>query len=71
MGSFSRIPDKTRGLRSIRPDKPDAAVKEAIGEALREHYAEIAAQPVPDRFTELLDRLEASEASADAARKKR
>ncbi|KJV10717.1 hypothetical protein VZ95_03085 [Elstera litoralis] len=35
-----------------------------IGRKLREYYAEIAAEPVPDRFKALLDQLEKAEVPA-------
>lgn len=34
-------------------------VYDIIGRRLREYYDEVSHQPVPDRFLELLDRLEA------------
>jgi hypothetical protein len=36
-----------------------------IGRKLRQYYDEIAANEVPDRFTQLLSRLEQAETSAD------
>lgn len=35
-------------------------VYDIIGRRLREYYDEVARQPVPDRFLELLNRLEAN-----------
>ncbi|WP_342107739.1 NepR family anti-sigma factor [Methylobacterium sp. SI9] len=40
----------------------DAAVQERIGRGLRLHYAEVLAQPVPDRLLTLLDALAETEA---------
>ncbi|MCJ2069217.1 hypothetical protein MKK75_10445 [Methylobacterium sp. J-030] len=40
----------------------DAAVRERIGRGLRLHYADILAQPVPDRLLTLLDALADTEA---------
>jgi hypothetical protein len=41
-----------------RPKKRAANVKDHIGRQLRALYNEVASQPVPDRFMELLDRLD-------------
>ena len=46
----------TRGL--------DSRSQEAIGRALKAHYDDLVQAPVPDKFMELLDRLEATERSA-------
>lgn len=37
---------------------PDPVVEEAIGRQLRKLYDEVASEPVPDRFAELLRQLE-------------
>jgi hypothetical protein len=42
----------------------DSRSQEAIGRALRAHYDDLVRAPVPDKFMELLDRLEATEQSA-------
>jgi hypothetical protein len=39
----------------------DARSQEAIGRSLRAHYDDLVRAPVPDKFMELLDRLEAKE----------
>jgi hypothetical protein len=44
---------KTRGM--------DMSVERAIGSRLRAYYDEVAREPVPERFTELLKRLDAPE----------
>lgn len=36
-------------------------VQERIGDELRKHYAQLVAQPLPDRFIELLNELAESE----------
>jgi len=47
------------------PDGEDA-VNEQIGAKLRQVYSEVAAEPVPDRFAELLKQLgEATETAQD------
>ena len=42
----------------------DPRSQEAIGRALKSHYDDLVRSPVPDKFMELLDRLEAQEQSA-------
>ena len=42
----------------------DSRSQEAIGRALKAHYDDLVRAPVPDKFMELLDRLEATEQSA-------
>jgi len=46
----------------------DSRSQEAIGRALKAHYEDLVRAPVPDKFMELLDRLEASEQSAKSQR---
>ena len=46
------------GETPARPKKRAANVKDHIGRQLRALYNEVASQPVPDRFMELLDRLD-------------
>ena len=41
----------------------DSRSQEAIGRALKAHYDDLVRAPVPDKFMELLDRLEATEQS--------
>lgn len=41
--------------------KPDAIVEESIGRHLKKLYDEVANEPVPDRFAELLKQLEQQE----------
>lgn len=43
------------------PATLDPRLQAHIGRKLREHYDEIIAQPVPDRFMALLDQLERRE----------
>lgn len=58
--------DQTRPSTSITP--PPAEVGEPIrthlGDKLREFYGSILAEPVPDKLTSLLDRLEQQERAA-------
>jgi hypothetical protein len=39
----------------------DARSQEAIGKSLKAHYDDLVRAPIPERFMELLDRLEAKE----------
>ncbi len=55
----------SRGCRSIGNGK--ATVGEYIGRELRELYDDVLAQPVPDRFLSLLNKLEAGAISAAQA----
>jgi hypothetical protein len=41
----------------------DARSQEAIGRSLKAHYEDLVRAPVPDKFREMLDRLEAAEES--------
>jgi hypothetical protein len=53
-------PDAAPTSESAGPAKKrNPNVKDHIGRQLRALYDEVAAQPVPDRFMELLNRLDA------------
>jgi hypothetical protein len=41
----------------------DARSQEAIGRSLKAHYEDLVRAPVPSKFLEMLDRLEAAEQS--------
>jgi hypothetical protein len=41
----------------------DARSQDAIGRSLKAHYEDLVRAPVPDKFLEMLDRLEAAERS--------
>jgi hypothetical protein len=58
----SQSSDVKRGPAAQEPGAcPDTkGVSEHIGKGLRDLYGDMLAQPVPDRFLELLNRLEAS-----------
>lgn len=45
----------------LRTRKAGDAVEKAIGSRLRAFYDEVAREPVPDRFLELLKRLDAKD----------
>ena len=49
---------KTGNMSYTAAAKPQ--ISDIIGGRLKTYYDEVAAQPVPDRFLELLDRLEAA-----------
>jgi hypothetical protein len=50
----------TRTSKTEAPDTaaPDPKAVEAIGRALEAHYAALVQAPLPDKFVELLTRLE-------------
>ncbi len=48
--------DKTETAQDVAA--PDPKAVEAIGRALAAHYADLVQAPLPDKFTELLTRLE-------------
>lgn len=61
-------PDKPMEAASIRAKKPNAKpaklsreVQARLGQQLRAMYDEVVDQGVPDRFTELLNQLDAGE----------
>lgn len=54
--------DRKPALRD-RPAMLDRTVQAQIGRLLREHFADVADEPVPDRFTTLLAELAAKEKS--------
>ena len=49
--------NKTEKKMNHAPNQPE--VYDLIGQRLRNFYDEVAQQPVPDRFVELLNQLEA------------
>jgi len=55
--------DVTRTNKTEAPDTgaPDPKAVEAIGRALAAHYAALVQAPLPDKFAELLARLEVEE----------
>ena len=54
--SNSQSATSQQGAHAART--PDPVVEEAISRKLRKLYDEVASEPVPDRFTELLKQLE-------------
>ena len=63
---------QTAAKESAAAEKPRAGAargldfrsQEAIGKALKAHYDDLVRAPVPEKFMELLERLEARERSA-------
>jgi hypothetical protein len=53
----------SRSHKSKAPDAapPDPKAVEAIGKALKAHYADLVDAPLPDKFLELLARFEAED----------
>ena len=49
---------RTKKTEPLNPATPDAKPAEAIGRALEKHYASLVEAPLPDKFVELLARLE-------------
>ncbi len=49
---------RRRTRSSVRPTASDNSAERAIGNRLRAYYDEVAAEPVPDRFLDLLKRLD-------------
>jgi hypothetical protein len=58
--SQSKHPDGARGRPSTDSGKKDPR-EDVIAQKLRGLYDEVARQPVPDRFVELLDKLAEAE----------
>lgn len=64
-------------LNAVERDEPpsegalDPKVLETIGRALRAHYDELVEAPLPDKFVELLQRLEVEERSEKARGRRR
>jgi hypothetical protein len=52
--------------RVLAPRGLDSRSQEAIGRALKAHYDDLLRAPVPDKFMELLDRLEAKEQNSQS-----
>ena len=57
----------TRTSKATAPGAaaPDPEAVEAIGRALKAHYADLVHAPLPEKFVELLARFEASDRSPE------
>jgi hypothetical protein len=64
-GAAKLIPESS--LSDQFPSEPglDRAIQERIGDHLRAMYDDLVQQPVPDRFVELLNRIEKRNDTAD------
>jgi Anti-sigma factor NepR len=49
---------RTKRTESLDSAEPDPKAAEAIGRALQKHYSSLVEAPLPDKFVELLARLE-------------
>jgi hypothetical protein len=58
--SYNSDVKRGRPPSDVTTPRDSKGVSEHIGKGLRELYSDMLAQPVPDRFVELLNRLEAS-----------
>jgi hypothetical protein len=57
--------ERPNGSKNRKPKSDVSALPAQLGEKLRELFADVEAQPVPDRLTELLDQLAAKEKKAE------
>ena len=53
---------RTKKAETLDTAAPDPKSVEAIGRALEKHYASLVDAPLPDKFVELLARLEREQA---------
>jgi hypothetical protein len=60
--------NRTRN-RALDNAPPDPKALEAIGRALEAHYASLIQAPLPDKFVELLARLEGDQAPVTQRRR--
>ena len=52
--------------KSAKPNRLDRATRAKLGQQLRAVYDEVVSQGVPNRFTDLLSRLETNEGTQNA-----
>jgi len=57
-GAFGMNATRTKKVETLDGAAPDPKSVEAIGRALEKHYASLIEAPLPDKFVELLARLE-------------
>ena len=60
---------RTNKVEALEIAAPDPKAVEAIGRALEAHYASLVQAPLPDKFVELLARLERDRASRTQGRR--
>ncbi len=53
--------DEVKASRDLRDGRANAKVQETIGRSLKAHYNDLVHAPIPDKFLELLARLELKE----------
>jgi Anti-sigma factor NepR len=58
---FGMSAARTKKVEALDSTAPDAKAVEAIGKALEAHYSSLVKAPLPDKFVELLARLEGKE----------
>jgi hypothetical protein len=61
--------NRTRKSEALDIAAPDPKALEAIGRALEAHYASLIQAPLPDKFVELLARLEGDRVSRPQRRR--
>jgi Anti-sigma factor NepR len=59
-GKNSKVKDKK--MPGFQPQPPAPAIHDMLSHKLKAYYAEIASEPIPDRLTALLAKLEAQSA---------
>lgn len=61
-GEKSKMQSATADDKAPRPGQPhiDPRIQHEIGKHLRAHYDDLVSEPVPDKFMELLAKLEQS-----------
>ena len=59
-GKNSKI--KAKKMHGIQPQPPAPPIHDMLGQKLKAYYAEIASEPIPERLTALLAKLEAQSA---------
>jgi Anti-sigma factor NepR len=53
---------KVKKMHGLQPYPPAPPIHDMLGQKLKAYYAEIANEPIPDRLTALLAKLEAQSA---------
>ena len=65
-GAQMQSPDTGDKKKSTKANRLDRATRAKLGQQLRAVYDEVVSQGVPDRFSELLNRLEPEGKTQDA-----
>ena len=68
MGFAAQVQSAEAGSKqkSAKPNRLDRATRAKLGQQLRAVYDEVVSQGVPNRFTDLLSRLETNEGTQNA-----